>query len=241
MRQWFALDQAPRLAYYLVFPWLVVGAVACGTRPAPLAPSGMPSLSRAEAERWVSRRVPTRPARYELRWALETQQGSSRGRAAVQFAPPDSIRFDYRGPFGRSGAAVIVGDEVLWSRPAEDVDRLIQTAPLFWAALGIPRYAASGAAVTGQVEGETYRWRYAQQSDTLTYVLEERLGGRFRADLRSGTDVIGTVDVAFADSTLQPASARLIFPPSASIVLFTVTAIDTLVTLDAGIWNLPSP
>jgi hypothetical protein len=51
--------------------------------------------------------------------------------------------------------------------------------------------------------------------------------------------VIGTVDVAFADSTLLPASARLVFPPSASIVLFTVTAIDTLVTLDAGIWNLP--
>jgi len=241
MRQWFALDQPRRLAYYLLLPWLVVGAVACGIRTESLAPSGMPSLSRAQAESWVSRRVPTRPVRYELRWALETQQGSSRGRAAVQFAPPDSIRFDYRGPFGRSGAAVIVGDEVLWSRPADDVDRLIQTAPLFWAALGIPRYAAFGAAVTGQVEGETYRWRYAQPGDTLTYVLEERPGGggRFRADLRSGTDVIGTVDVAFADSTLQPASARLVFPPSASIVLFTVTAIDTLVTLDADIWNLP--
>jgi len=239
MRQWFALDQPGRLVYYLLLPWLVVGAVACGIRTRPLAPSGMPTLSRAQAESWVGRRVPTRPARYELRWALETQQGSSRGRAAVQFAPPDSIRFDYRGPFGRSGAAVIVGDEVVWSRPAEDVDRLIQTAPLFWAALGIPRYAASDATITGQVDGETYRWRYAQLGDTLTYALEQRPGGRFRADLRSWADVIGTVDVAFADSTLQPASARLIFPPSASIVLFTVTAIDTLVTLDAGIWNLP--
>ena len=239
MRQWFALDQASRLVYYLLSPWLLVGAVACGVRTESLAPDGMPSLSRAEAEGWVSRRVPARAARYELRWALETQQGSSRGRAAVQFAPPDSVRFDYRGPFGRSGAAVIVGDEVVWSRPADDVDRLIQTAPLFWAALGIPRYAAPDATVTGQAEGETYRWRYAQRSDTLTYALEQRLGGRFRADLRSGADVIGTVDVAFADSTLQPASARLVFPPSASIVLFTVTAIDSLVTLDAGIWNVP--
>jgi hypothetical protein len=157
----------------------------------------------------------------------------------MQFVPPDSVRFDYRAPFGRSGAAVIVGDDIIWSRPEEDVDRLIQTAPLFWAALGFPRYPAPDAEVTGSAEGNRYRWRYTVAGDTLTYVVVREPGGTMSVDMRRLGEVLGTVEVEFADSTLQPATARMLFPGSASTVIFTVVAIDTLGTVDPEIWKEP--
>ena len=239
MHQWFALDRRGRAFYYLVALGTVGTQWACGVRTEELAPSGMPPLSHANVSEWVSGFIPTQALRYDLRWTFQTQQGSARGRAAVQFVPPDSVRFDYRAPFGRSGAAVIVGDDIIWSWPEEEVDRLIQTAPLFWAALGFPRYPAPTAAVTGTAEGNRYRWRYALGGDTLTYVAVREPGGTLRVDMRSMDDVLGTVDVEFADSTLRLATARMLFPGSASTVIFTVEAIDTLGTVDPSIWKEP--
>ncbi len=239
MHQWFALDRPARAPYYLVALGLLTSQWACGVRTEAIAPSGLPPLPHAEVSGWVTSFVPTRALRYSLVWTLRTQQGTARGRAAIHFVPPDSVRFDYRAPFGRSGAAVIVGDNVVWSEPEEDVDQLIQTAPLFWAALGVPRYPAPGATVTGSADGNQYRWRYALGSDTLTYAAIREPGGTLRADLRRWSDVLGTVEVEFADSTLSPATAQMVFPGSASAVTFTVEAIDTLVTVDPSIWKEP--
>jgi hypothetical protein len=149
------------------------------------------------------------------------------------------VRFDYRAPFGRSGAAVIVGSDIVWARPEEDVDRLIQTAPLFWAALGFPSYPAPHATVTGIAEGTRYQWRYAADGDTLTYAAVRELGGTLSADMRRLGEVLGTVRVEYADSTLEPASARMVFPGTASTVIFTVEAIETLGTVDPTIWKEP--
>jgi hypothetical protein len=239
MHQRFALDRAGRPTYYLVALGVLGTQWACGVKVEELAPSGLPPVSRAQVSEWVSSFIPTVALRYDLRWTFQTQQGSVRGRAAVQFVPPDSVRFDYRAPFGQSGAAVIVGDDIIWSRPEEDVDRLIQTAPLFWAALGFPRYPAPAASVTGTAEGNQYRWRYALLGDTLTYAALRQPGGSLQVDMRHMADVLGTVEVAFADSTLQPASARMLFPGSASLVIFTVEAIDTLGSVDSSIWMEP--
>jgi len=239
MHQWFALDRPGRAFYYLVALGTVGTQWACGVRTEELAPSGLPPLSRTEVSEWVAEFVPTQALRYDLRWTYQTQQGSARGRATVHFVPPDSVRFDYRAPFGQSGAAVIVGDDVVWSRPEEGVDRLIQTAPLFWAALGFPRYPAPAATVTGVAEGSQYRWRYTLGGDTLTYVAVREPGGTLRVDMRSMGDVLGTVDAEFADSTLDVATARMLFPGSASSVTFTVDAIDTLGTVDPEIWKEP--
>ena len=71
-----------------------------------MAPAGLPPLSRAMLTEWLAPHQPVEPLRYDLRWTYQTQQGSAKGRAAVVFVPPDSVRFDYRAPFGRSGAAV---------------------------------------------------------------------------------------------------------------------------------------
>jgi hypothetical protein len=237
MQQWFALDRPDRFVYYLG-ALSVVGLAACGVKVATLAPAVLPTLSQADVAEIVALFVPTAKLRYELRWTYQTQQGTTRGRATVHFVPPDSVRFDYRAPFGRSGAAVIVGDDMVWSRPEDDVQQLIQVAPVFWAALGIPRDAPAGAVLTGRVEGDHYQWRYALAGDTLTYAVERQLGGTFAADLRQLSKVVASVSVAY-DSTLRPATAQMVFPESASTVIFSVQAIDTLTTVDESIWREP--
>ena len=123
--QRFALDRWTRATYYLVA--VTVGS-ACSGGPAPLVPEPLPPMERAQVAQWVDRFQPTRALRYDLRWLYVTQQGQSRGRAAVHFVPPDSARFDYRGPFGRSGAAVVIGDSVLWAQPGDDVGALVEAA-----------------------------------------------------------------------------------------------------------------
>ena len=109
-----------RGGYYHLCVLAAMMASACARGPAPLAPEDLPEISRTEVSAWVDGYVPPRAQRYDLRWTYETQKGKARGRAAVRFVPPDSIRFDYRGPFGRSGAAMVVGERVVWAEPDEE-------------------------------------------------------------------------------------------------------------------------
>jgi hypothetical protein len=239
MQQGFALDRSHRSFYYLLTLGTALVLTACGVKVESLAPTGLPQLTRAEAAQMVAAFVPTEKRRYDLRWTYRTQQGTVRGRSAVVFVPPDSVRFDLRAPFGQSSAAVIVGDEIVWSEPEEGVEQLIQVAPLFWATLAIPRGPSEGATVTGQVDGQRYQWRYTLASDTLTYAALRQPGGTFAADLRQQGNVVGAVTVVFADSVVQPATAEIVFPASASTVIFTVEAIETLAAVDDSIWQKP--
>ena len=240
MCQWLALDRPARRAYYAVALAAALAGGACGIRIPLLGPERLPPMDRDQIAEWVSAFHPGQPVHYELRWTYRTQQGTSRGRAAVRFVPPDSVRFDYRAPFGRSGAAVIVGDEMAWSEPEEDVGQLIQVAPLFWAALGLPRRPPDGWEVSGIAEGDVWTWRYAAQGDTLTYRARAVTpGGRLEAQMRSAGRTVGVVEVEFADSVLQPVSATMVFPGSASAVDFTVVAIDPIPAVDPAIWKAP--
>lgn len=240
MWQRLALDRHRRSTYYGVALAVPIALSACGIHIPPLGPADLPPIDRSVAEEWVSPYLPGGPVRYDLRWSYTTQQGTAKGRAAVRFVPPDSVRFDYRAPFGRSGAAVIVGDDVVWQRPEEDAEGFIQVAPLFWAALGMPRMPPAGVAVSGMVDGETRLWRYAGMTDTLTYRARATLpGASLQAQMRRGGRVVGMVEVTFADTVLQPASANMIFPGSASIVDFTVVAIEPIAAVDSTIWKAP--
>jgi hypothetical protein len=240
MWQRLALDRHRRSAYYGV-AFTALGVLgACGIHIPPLGPADLPPIERRVAEEWVRPYLPAGPVRYDLRWSYTTQQGTAKGRAAVRFVPPDSVRFDYRAPFGRSGAAVVVGDDVVWQRPEEESEGFIQVAPLFWAALGIPRMPSDDVTVTGMVDGETRLWRYAGVTDTLTYRARAGLpGASLQAQMRRAGRVVGAVEVAFADTVLQPASASMIFPGSASTVEFTVVAIEPITAVDSTIWKAP--
>ena len=240
MQQRLALDRPTRVPYYAGALMLTMVAAGCGVRTAPLAPAGLPPVSREVLTEWLTPHQPVEPLRYDLRWTYQTQQGSARGRAAVVFVPPDSVRFDYRAPFGRSGAAVIVGDEILWSRPQDDVEQLIRVAPLFWTALGIVPSPHPEASVSGDEVGSVRRWRYASRTDTLTFVLTQgRPAANLGAEMRRLGEVVGTVQVEYADSVLRPLSARMVFPGSASFVHFTVEAIETVPQVDSSIWKEP--
>ncbi len=221
----------------LIVSTAVLVGTACNRPPRPLAPLGMIPMSRDTARAWVAELAPTELRRYDLRWRFQNQQASVAGRGAVRLAPPDSLRFDYRAPFGRSGAAVVVDDEVIWREP-EDGVQLIPVVALFWAALGIPRLPPVGSKVMGLADGDRRIWQYLVDGDTLTYVV--RSGSlRLQAEIRQPGRLVGTVDVRFDPETHLPTQATLTFPEKAAILRFTVEEIEELASLDADIWKRP--
>ena len=238
MWQWFALDHSGGFTYYakLVAPLALLGCVG---QPGQLVPGALPSLDDATVARWIERQLPEKALRYDLRWVYATQQGHTRGRAAIRFVPPDSIRFDYRAPFGRSGAAVIIGDEVIWSEPEAEVGMLVQTAPLFWALIGIPRSAPDGFEVAGVERGVEHVWRYSGLVDTLTYVFLEAQPTVLRLEMRQAGDVIGTVETEMNDMTGYARQGTIRFPQAAAIFRVTVREVVTMTEIDDGIWKRP--
>jgi hypothetical protein len=237
MSQRLALDRLIHKTYYCVGVALLIGG--CRAQPGGLEPVGLQTLDRATASRWASQLRPTQATRYSLRWTYSTQLGSARGRASVRVAPPDSLRFDYRGPFGRSGAAVVVGDSVVWSEPEEDVERLIPAAPLFWAALGVARRPPPGAQLFG-TESDTRRiWQYVSGGDTLTYVVTGEPPYRLQAEMRSYDMVLGLVELEYDDSTHVPTAATMTFPESTSIIALSVEDRETVTSFDPDTWKRP--
>lgn len=224
--------------YYYLFV-LALGMSGCAGHPGPIVPEQLPEVPHAEARAWVDGYVPDHPLLYNLRWRHETQKGGASGRATVRFVPPDSIRFDYRGPFGRSGAAVLVGDSVLWSEPQEDAEGFVGVAPLFWAAIGLPRFPATTASVSGRRAARVQVWRYSSASDTLTYRTMAGEPATLDAELRQNGARVGLVKVTFADSTGLPDNALMRFPRDATVITFTVRAIEPLTSVDPDIWRQP--
>jgi hypothetical protein len=237
--QHFALDRIHRVPYYagvLVAVVTLHGCAGIGR----LAPVDLPPATPAQIEAWIAPFRPITAQRFDVRWMYQTQQGTSRGRAALLVVPPDSVRFDYRAPFGRSGAAVVVGDDIIWSKPEDDVGRMIQVAPLLWAAMGIALPPSPEATLAGVEAGEYITWRYALPYDTLTYRVTRSLpGGRFQAEMRGMDGVIGRVDLDYAGAGPQPAEARMRFPGSASLVQFTVVGVESVESVGAEVWIEP--
>lgn len=237
MAQRLALDRALWGPYYLVVVCLGGSLAACARGVGPIAPAQMPALAHDAASGWVGALVPTRALRYDVRWAVETQQGQVRGRAAARVHPPDSLRFDYRAPFGRSGAAVVIGDSLHWAEPEER--NPVPPAPLFWAALGIPLHPPADAVVVGrEIPGER-AWRYALGADTLTYVATTGSRTELKALFRRADEVVGTVTTTLDSATRLPIEATVLFPRSGAFFLLTVQEIDSLTAVDPEIWDRP--
>jgi hypothetical protein len=238
MLQQLALDRLTVRSYY-VGSAVVLLLLSCSGRPESIAPESLNPLEESTIRGWVAELQPGRAALYELRWTYTTQRGSARGRATVRFAPPDSLRFDYRGPFGRSGAAMVVGDSVLWSEPEEDVEQLIPVAPLFWAALGIPRDPPPGSMLYGLEAGSRRVWQYVSNGDTLSYVVTGEPEFRLQAEVRRFDAVIGTTRAVLSDSTRLPEEASMTFPRSATLFVLNVVNVDTLTSHDPDVWKRP--
>jgi hypothetical protein len=128
---------------------------------------------------------------------------------------------------------------MIWAEPEEDVSELIPVAPLFWAALGIPVDPPEGAAVYGRETELQRTWMYVMDGDSLSYVVSRGSEYRLEAEMRRQGDVIGTVELTFADSVGNPREAMMTFPQTATLFGLDVQGIEILEAVDPEVWRRP--
>lgn len=171
------------------------------------------------------------------------------GRGTVRVAPPDSLRFDYVGPLGLgSGAAVVIGDSVLWADPDKDFRSLVPAIPMLWAAFGMVRPPAADATVLGATLGGgdslTHRgvartvWRFAQAEDTLDYMVTDSAGqgSRLEAEWRRRGKMVARSRTQL-DALVRAANARIDFPEASARFELTVVLVDTAQVFAPALWR----
>jgi hypothetical protein len=204
-----------------------------GAGPAPIAPVGMIPTDRATIANWRRPYVPAQARRYNIRpWQFRNERGSAAGRATVVILPPDSLRFDYRGPFRQTGKAALVGDSALWVEPEDELGNLVGVAPLFWASLGVPPAPPEGATILAVQRPALRAWQYAHQGDTITFVIHEhpvlRILGEVRRDGRTVTRAEATLD----SLTRYVRQATIEYPLDVSRFAFDVESVEEGVEVD---------
>jgi hypothetical protein len=218
---------------------LALGALACAPAIRSIAPLGLEPVSSDTLQAWLRSYQPGARVRYDMKWRFVTQKGSSAGRAAVRIAPPDSARFDYRGPFGKSGAAMIVADSALWAVPEKDTRDLLPAAPLFWAALGAPRLPPQDAGLYARWRTGTRAWRYAAGRDTMDFVEIGAGPEALLTEVRRQGKIVASTEVHFRPGSRVPLEARLRFPQEGSALLLTVEGVENVASFDANTWRRP--
>ncbi|MGH7567418.1 MAG: hypothetical protein ACREL9_00395 [Gemmatimonadales bacterium] len=197
--------------------------------------------SREQALAWSAGTLPQRHTAVRFRWRYQDERLSAGGRGTVRIAPPDSLRFDYAGPFGLgSGAAVVIGDSLLWADPPEGVRSLVPAIQMLWAALGTVRPPAPGAAVFSRQDPPRTIWRFVQGDDsavdTLDYVATGSETSSLEAEWRRGGRVVARSRAVYEDHAM-PASARIDFPEAPARFEFTVVAVDTAPVFVPALWR----
>ena len=216
---------------------LLVGCVG-GIRS--IAPENLAPLAADTAAAWASVFEPAGPLQFDLRWQFENRDGRASGRATARFAPPDTLRFDYRGPFGRSGSALIVGDAAVWSEPEGNMDDLVPVAPVLWASLGIMLAPDEGTAFLGSDTGDRRAWRQVEGERALDYIVTRDTPPRLLAEMRDGTRILGVAEVELAGpAPTHPTAAVMRFPTQRSTFTLTVRQVDTVAAFPADTWKRP--
>ena len=213
--------------------------------------------NRDSAAHWARTTLPHAPTLIRFRWRYQDERVKYAGRGTLRIAPPDSLRFDYVGPLGLgSGAAVVIGDSVLWADPEKDFRSLVPAIPMLWAAFAMARPPADDANVLGTQLVDSVRhtrrvvWRFAQPQDTLDYVVTPPdsagrgggAGGAGGAMLEAEWRRRGKM-VARSRSTLDTlayaANARVEFPQASGGARFelTVVAVDTAQVFAPALWR----
>ena len=217
--------------------------------PAPLVPVALAPVERDSAVSWTRTTLPRTPTLIRFRWRYQDEQVKYAGRGTARIAPSDSMRFDYAGPLGLgSGAAVVIGDSVLWADPAANFRSLVPAIPMLWAALGMVRPPAADAHLLGVelVDSVSHKrrvvWRFAQVEDTLDYLVTDSAGRAIMLEAewrRRGERVARSRSQL--DVRQQPASARVDFPKTSKggggRFELTVVAIDTAAVIAPALWR----
>jgi hypothetical protein len=210
---------------------------ACPGPPTPLVPVALLPASRDSAVAWTRTTLPHRATLIRFRWRYEDGRVRYAGRGSARIAPPDSLRFDYAGPFGLgSGAAVVIGDSVAWADPEKNFRSLVPAIAMLWASLGIVRPPGDGATVFGLGGADRTIWRFAAPGDTLDYVATLRPEPVLDAEWRRDGMVVARSHTRL-DPQARPAGARIDFPEAAARFELTVVAIDTAAVLAPALWR----
>jgi len=182
-----------------------------------------------------------------FRWRYEDERVKYAGRGTVRLVPPDSLRFDYAGPLNwGAGAAVVIGDSVLWAEPEKNFRSLVPAIPMLWAAFAMVRPPASDASVfrAEVVDSASTRrrlvWRFAQVEDTLDYVATDSAGRTIvlEAEWRRRGKRIARSHSRL-DALQRPASARIDFPEGPARFELTVGMVDTAAVIPPTVWRRP--
>jgi hypothetical protein len=209
--------------------------------------------SQDSAAQWARTTLPRTPALIRFRWHYEDERVKYAGRGTVRIAPPDTLRFDYVGPLGLgSGAAVIIGDSVLWADPEKDFRSLVPAIPMLWAAFAMVRPPAGNATVFGARLVDSLRhtrrnvWRFAQPEDTLDYVVTPpdsamRGVGMLEAEWRQRGKMVAR-SWSRLDTLAHPASARIDFPETSrrgggARFELIVVVVDTAQVFAPAVWR----
>ena len=216
---------------------------ACPGRPAPLVPAALAPASRDSAVAWTRATLPVGRTLIRFRWRYEDGRVRYAGRGSARIAPPDSLRFDYAGPFGLgSGAAVVIGDSVAWADPAASFRSLVPAIPMLWASLGMVRPPGDSAVIFGLADssgaGGSRRaiWRFAAPGDTLDYVATLGTERVLEAEWRRDGMVVARSRTRL-DLQARPVGARVDFPEAAARFELTVVGVDTAAVIPPALWR----
>ncbi|HET9066830.1 MAG TPA: hypothetical protein VFN22_13500 [Gemmatimonadales bacterium] len=220
---------------------LLAALGGCATAlPGPRMPTPLAAAGPATIVGWVTelRHSVATETRFDARF----QEGSGAEaslRGAVVIAPPDSLRFDARGPLGSAARAVfVVGDSAIWAEPEEEVTNLVPEYDLLWALVGQARPPVDGDELFAQSSATVRAWRYVRGVDTVNYLLTTTPKHSLVAEVRRGGTLIGRVFTTFgADGRL--AKAQLDVPSRPARLTLTFRNHRTPDSLPASLWIRP--
>ena len=213
---------------------------ACPGPVRPLVPAPLAPASRDSALAWTRNTLPAGRTLIRFRWRYEDGRVRYAGRGSARIAPPDSLRFDYAGPFGLgSGAAVVIGDTVAWADPAANFRSLVPAIPMLWASLGMVQPPAADAGVFGLTEPQRVIWRFTasgESGDTLDFMATLSAERTLEAEWRRGGKVVARSRTRL-DSLARPVGARIDFPEAKARFELTVVAVDTAAVIPPALWR----
>lgn len=195
------------------------------------------------AAAWARSTLPPRPIAVRFRWRYRDEAVTYAGPGTVRIAPPDSLRFDYSGPLGLgAGAAVIVGDDVVWADPARNFQTLVPAIPMLWASLGIVRPPGAHAAVFGLPNGAVGTvgeprmiWRFVQGGDTLDFAYITGSARVLETEWRRSGRLVARSRTAYEGGS--PSSARIDFPEAPARFELTVVEVDSAAVFPPALWR----
>ena len=203
----------------------------------PSTPSGrLQAVSLSDVMPVLAPLIPDMPVRFRVIWEF-SRDSRVRGRGTVVIVPPDTMRFDFRAPFGRRGGVGIVANQVVWSDPDTVGQQVGDGVVLVWAALGIPRIVWDSVYHAREPSRDVVR--FVTGDTSVTYTVSDAPAPQLTAVLQRGHRVIGSGGLRFDSDTVRVAVGRMRHFLRDVALSFVIERVDTLDTLDPGWFDAP--